>query len=157
MSHTHIGPTRYHIFVLKIISKDLLQFSVTLFGIFQELFCFFLLLSQENPGHGSSDGVFGKQRFFQCGKDCAVFVSVNKLKFDKDLVFPKMLKSIGSAGSIRQSFIESDLKTDMEVYVSTKKGSKEEYVKGKIIYIGKPKGEAITYVGVELVSFFKRI
>ena len=63
-----------------------------------------------------------------------------------------MLKSIGSAGSIRQSFIESDLKTDMEVYVSTKKGSKEEYVKGKIIYIGKPKGEAITYVGVELVS-----
>ncbi|XP_072051858.1 uncharacterized protein [Amphiura filiformis] len=110
----------------------------------------------ENPGQGSSDGMFGKKRFFTCNKDSAVFVGVNKLKFDKDALYatipPRVKES--QSGSVkaapRQSFVESDLKKNMEVYVSTKKGSKEEYVKGKIIYIGKPRGEHLTYVGVEL-------
>ena len=94
--------------------------------------------------------MFGKKRFFTCEKDSAVFVTVNKLKFDKNATLVAR-KLDSQRASVRQSFVESDLKKDMEVYVSTKKGSREEYVKGKIIYIGKPPGEVLTYVGVELV------
>ena len=111
-------------------------------------------------GCGTSDGEFGKERFFQCDKDNALFVAVNKLKFDIDDSPHSTENQPATTGTVRrksaadyrQSFIESDLKKNMEVYVCSKKGSKEEWVKGKIIYIGKPPGEGITYVGVEMVS-----
>ena len=37
-------------------------------------------LGPENAGKGTSDGVFRKQRFFTCADDCAVFVSIFKIR-----------------------------------------------------------------------------
>ncbi|XP_020907800.1 uncharacterized protein LOC110245844 [Exaiptasia diaphana] len=38
------------------------------------------VLSKEAIGHGTTDGTFRNQRFFECQQDCGVFVSMDKIR-----------------------------------------------------------------------------
>lgn len=47
---------------------------------------YFVLFLQEDPGYGTSDGTFGKKRYFTCPPKSAVFVTLHKLHPRKDFL-----------------------------------------------------------------------
>ena len=83
---------------------------------------------------GTSDGTFGRERFFQTGKDNALFVAVDKLNFDIDVEHlpphgPEKQRATHDSRTFMERLMESGQKNRSDY-------SSDKTLKGRFVICG---------------------
>lgn len=105
---------------------------------------------QQNPGKGTCDGVYRKQRYFKCPPESGVFVAIHRIHKSKKS--SKELASVHQDGAAAHLAVDTGLPIGSKVVWLSDTGPEVGVVKWVGVLPDARRQDDIT-VGVEFVSF----
>lgn len=119
-----------------------------------------LYCTQEKKSHGSCNGHFRGITYFDCEKDCAVFVALDKISLNSTTVgtaAPGITTSKSKQGLLLQQPIEQPQHQINRGNKVSVVGDNGDLVKGTVRWSGRNTGSQGNIVGIETVSHLKLI